>query len=649
MGAQVDALSNQPIVRDAGEGWLNRSPAGLFTLQVGSFRHQSLVDKELTRLKTEGCAPFFRYEDTGGKGMWFRVYVGRYPTQKEALDAAAELIEQGIIDAYLIRQRVSDRNDLLSQDPLKTETPAPEPETKPWRDPEIAQESPPDRKGTGTRSLEAPPDDSPHPARPEDKPAEVSESPTTQIPTVRLSLLDAIHYSLEGNWDITVVSYEPKQAQEDIENAESVYDPLVFTEASIRRDPNLDSSVNAIVTEDEGLTRTGVRKPLQTGGSVSLYLETRHNDLNHADYKRRYTDIMAPTLELRQPLWNNFGGLKEKTGIKIANYGANISEEDFRQKVIEVASRVAGVYWKLYLYRELMAIDRENLAMAQEVHRREAERFAEGISHQLDVERARSNVESRRGTLLRSREGYRVAMDRLKLLMSWKQLEIDSDCEIVPLEAPQVGVVAVDEGAAIDTALKHRPELLKVKQELMIRQAEEDLSAHQRLPKLDAFGRYSLSGYGDDFSSAADDMSLNDDDAWEVGINFEWPIGNRAAKSRHRKSIFKRRQIAAQLKRLENYIKLDVKQILHGIETAGGEIEATRLAREAAKKVVEGEFARFEIGRTSNEELLRAQDLLAVTSRSYVRAVVDYNNSLHELARAQGLLPEGVSIEEAER
>ena len=99
------------------------------------------------------------------------------------------------------------------------------------------------------------------------------------------------------------------------------------------------------------------------------------------------------------------------------------------------------------------------------------------------------------------------------------------------------------------------------------------------------------------------------------------------------------------IQRIEDEIRLDVKQALHGIDTARGEIEATRLARDAAVKVVEGEFTRFEIGQTSNLELLRAQDLLALSSRNFTRAVIDYNLALHELERAQGVLPEGVTME----
>jgi len=134
-----------------------------------------------------------------------------------------------------------------------------------------------------------------------------------------------------------------------------------------------------------------------------------------------------------------------------------------------------------------------------------------------------------------------------------------------------------------------------------------------------------------------------------VGLQFEWAFGNRSAKSQYRKKSLGRLQANAQLKRVKDEIKLDVKQVLHRLATARGEIEANRSAKEAAEKVVEGEFTRFDIGQTSNEELLRAQDLLAMTSRSFARAVADYNTTIQEYTRAQGVLPEGVSIEEVVR
>ena len=650
----VGAQDGQPaskagIVSDTGDGE-PQPMAGRFSIQVGAFRELSEVDRELSRLREKKCAPFYRYEDSGKKGMWYRVYVGTYPTEEEAREAAGQLIRQGVVGSYLLRKLDARGEYLFSVDRETKNLPRADLKTEEKRAPAPIHQSGQDPQESGARPAKSPLDGSLKQAQAASgSDPKLSEGPVTEMTPVRLSLLDAIRFSLLGNRGIDVVAYEPRQAQEEAKGAQSVYDPLLFSDASFSRDPNLESSVTDIVTEDNGITRTGIRKPLETGGSLSAYLETRYGDLNNAQFDRVYKNLFAPTLELRQPLLNNLGGKKEKTAIKIANYQANISKEEFREKVIETANSVAKVYWQLYLFRELIAVNQQNLDMAEEVYRREAERLARGITQPLDVARARSNAEARRSTLLRSKEEYRVAMDRLKLLLNWKKLRIDSEHEVIPVEPPRTASLNVDETEAIETALKYRPEIVKAKQEVMIRQVDEDLAANQRLPKLDAFGRYGVSGYGEDFRDAIDDVSFNQGNVWAVGLNFEWAIGNRSAKSQYRKKKLKRLQSNAQLKSLEDDIKLDIKQVLQRIVTSQGEIAASRLAKDAAEKVVEGEFTRFDIGQTSNEELLRAQDLLAVTSRSFFRAIADYNIALHELTRAKGGLPDGVTIEDATR
>ena len=649
-GAPANPIAADQITHGTNSAAGLRSPSGQFAIQVGAYKNVTRAKDELSRLVAKGFEPFYRYEDTGTKGMWFRVYADSYETRQAAREAAGRLQKSSVIKWYMIRQLDENgdfqfAHDVLKKDPspagikpeVKKADVSLQPSVQKRQEPRVlTAETAPPTKGSATRT-----DSETDSALPQS-----TAMGSTPVP---LSLLDAIHFSLEGNREIHVVSYTPKQAQENVANTESVYDPFLFADASYSRDPNLESSVTDIVTEDELLTQTGIRKPLETGGTLSTYFETRYNKLNNADFDRTYKHIAAPTVELRQPLLNNIGAQKEKTAIKIANYQANVSEEEFRETVIKVANRVAEVYWKLYLFKEVIGINRKNLDMAEEVYRRETERLERGISQKLDAERARSNAETRRSTLLLSQQEYRIAMDRLKLLLNRGQFQLDLDYEVIPVETPRTEPLVVDETEAIATALKNRSEIVKALQEKLIRQADEDLAAHQRLPELDVVGRYSLSGYGDHFSDATSDMEFNEDDAWEVGLKFKWAIGNRAANSRYREKILKRQQVEALLKRVENDIKLDIKQILHGIATARGEIEATRLAKAAAEKVVEGEFTRFDIGQTSNEELLRAQDLLALTSRSYTRAVVNYNIALHDLARAQGVLPDGVTLAEARR
>lgn len=605
-----------------------------YVIQVGSFPHLSLAEKEMSRLQKKDLEPFYRYEDTGSKGMWYRVYIGEFATRETAQESAEQLVRDGIVRAYLLRKVLPEKNILFSVEEDESSTLLGEPGT----------EAP----TAVTQTSDSAAANDPTAATMEDD-IEPPGGSDGYENAYRLSLMDAIRYSLEGNREIDVVAYDPKQAQEDITSAQAVYDTQLFADSTMRRDPNLDSSVVDIVTEDDNRTRAGIRKPLKTGGTLSTYLENRYGDLNNATLPRTFKYIAAPTVELQQPLLNNIGSKKEQTAINIANFQANISTAEFRRKVIEVTNKVASVYWKLYLFKELVEINRDNLKMAEEVRRQEAERFARGISQQIDVARARSNAQVRRSTLIRSQEEYKLAMDRLKLLLNWNQLRIDANSMVVPVELPQTMPMTVDETKAIETALANRPEVVKATQGLRIREADEALAKHQRLPKLDAFGRYSVSGYGDAFDNAWSDVSFNEDDIWEVGLQFEWALGNRSAKSQHRKKILSRKQADAQLKRVKDDIRLEVKQVLHRLEAVKGEIDANRIAMTAAAKVVEGEFTRFDLGQTSNEELLRAQDLLAATSRGFARAVAEYNTTIQELARVQGILPEGITIENARR
>jgi outer membrane protein TolC/septal ring-binding cell division protein DamX len=621
---------------NSGSGHSTLHPNEWFSLQVEASVRLPAAEKAVSRYGKKGLDSFYRYEDTGSKGKWYRIYVGRYPTKAKAKVAAAALIKQKIVDSFILRKMSAGQDDGYTVGPQTAERPSANIET--------------DKRGEASAPIATA---DPGPVQTTPGPVQTAPGPglhetdevATESPVVQLSLLDAIRYGLEGNREIDVVSYDPKKALTEIEGSESVYDMRLFADSTLRRDPNLESSVTDIALNEEMTTRVGARKSLITGGTISTYLELKKTDIKNSEIERTFKHIVAPTVELKQPLLNNIGSKKERTTIKIANYRANISDAEFRKKVIEVADQISRVYWKLYLYKEMVAINQKNLDLAEEVHRREAERFSKGISQRLAVERAKSNAQMRRSTWLDSVEGYHLAMDRLKLMLNQGPLNIDSDSAVLPVELPRISPVKVEESETMAKALDNRPEIIKAREQLMVSIADQELAAHQRLPTLDVFGRYSFSGYGDEGGDAWDDVSMDDNDAWEVGLRFEYAFGNRLANSSYKKNTLARLQANAQIQRIADDVKLEVKQVLKRLATLEDEIKANRSAKEAAEKVVEGEFARFDIGGTSNEELLRAQDLLAVTSRSLAMSIVDYNIAIHELTRVQGVLPEGITMD----
>jgi len=83
------------------------SPAGKFTLQIGS--HQKLLEAkdQIEALETLGLRPFLRGVDLKTKGKWFRVYLGGYQTRDEAEKAGARFRAQQMIQSFIVAKKDS--------------------------------------------------------------------------------------------------------------------------------------------------------------------------------------------------------------------------------------------------------------------------------------------------------------------------------------------------------------------------------------------------------------------------------------------------------------------------------------------------------------------------------------------------------------
>lgn len=67
------------------------------SIQICSFQKQDQAQAEAERLKALGIDAFVRHERVRGKGMWYRVYAGKFNSRRKALDYERELKRKGII------------------------------------------------------------------------------------------------------------------------------------------------------------------------------------------------------------------------------------------------------------------------------------------------------------------------------------------------------------------------------------------------------------------------------------------------------------------------------------------------------------------------------------------------------------------------
>ena len=123
------------------------------------------------------------------------------------------------------------------------------------------------------------------------------------------------------------------------------------------------------------------------------------------------------------------------------------------------------------------------------------------------------------------------------------------------------------------------------------------------------------------------------------------PIGNRSADATRRKRLLEYDQSLVELDKLANQVMQEVSGAVRAVRLARDEIEATLNAKTASARAVQGEQRRFELGETTNDELLRAQETLATAERDYLRALLNFNLGLLSLGRAQGVLLENQGID----
>jgi DedD protein len=74
-----------------------------FTLQLSSFQEKAEADAFVARMKAAGYAPYVIQGEVEGRGIFFRVRLGRYATYDDAIEAKKEFERKQQIIAYVTR------------------------------------------------------------------------------------------------------------------------------------------------------------------------------------------------------------------------------------------------------------------------------------------------------------------------------------------------------------------------------------------------------------------------------------------------------------------------------------------------------------------------------------------------------------------
>jgi outer membrane protein len=481
-----------------------------------------------------------------------------------------------------------------------------------------------------------------------------------------LSLEEAVVLALEKDQGIVIEKESLVAAQASVRGAKGAYDPFLELRTDWdRATVPVNSAFSGAPAGKDSPTNEAaggalaVSQLLPTGGAVTLSASGSRATTNGA-----FT-LLSPAygtqvgIEARQPLLRNLSTDPARSAIKVASSDRTRAAASLKGEINRTLATVEQAYWRLVAARRDVTVREESVRLASEQLDETRIRAEKGAVPETEIAQPRAELERRRGEVFEAREAVAQAESALKV-----QILSDTDPawseSFTPTDEPEVQIAPVDLDAAMERALASRPELEASRAVVEQRKTESALARDAIRPALDlvaSYDRLGLAGssnpagavipgipttippgmegdWGDSFGMLGEDRFH---DA-RVGLQFSVPLGNRAAKAGAVSAESARRQAEAELSRSRKLVRAEVLDAAAALETAGGRIEASRSALEAAEVQLSSERDRYAAGLSTNFLVLTRQNDLSRARLDEIAALTDYRKAQAELGRATGSL-----------
>jgi len=474
-----------------------------------------------------------------------------------------------------------------------------------------------------------------------------------------ISLANAALQALQHNLDINISRQTKDSRLADITVEQAKFDPTLSVNGQYNRTVNplnrpvfggTVGALNKITTFDqrsESVTLDATTN-LPTGGNVDLNYSPSRTNVNQNVatgflFNPAYTGGLA--LTLTQPLLRNAGFEVTKTFIRIAQNNATVEEHVFRDRVLTVLATVEQTYWEVVFANENLKVAEAALKAAQELLASNRAKAKAGVMSIVDVLQAEAAVASRVEQVLVADKTIRDQEDQLRRLLNPAEEDLRQDLRLTPLDQPVMTLEPISLQEAIDTAIEQRPELVQAKKNMESSDLNTQFAKNQLLPTLSFQGTMGLAGLGKDYSNSVNNNFSGDFYNYGAGLVLSYPLGNRSAWSTYSKRQLEAKNAEASLVSVRQQIIVGVREAVRRVQTDFKRIETTRSARIMAEKQLQAEQERLKVGLSTTRFVLDFQRDLATAQGNELRATVDYNKSLSNLARHKAVTLERYNLQ----
>jgi len=491
---------------------------------------------------------------------------------------------------------------------------------------------------------------------------QTTRAPGETTPTLRLTLDDAVKFALDRNLDIAVQRLNPQINDIAVLSVKSVYNPTLTSTVGPQSSTILPSSQTQLGVGGAAVTETmtfngGIAQSLPWGGgnfAASLNNFRRSSTSNNSLFNPLFQS--AWSFSYNQPMLRNFSIDSTRQQLAVSKVNRDVSDVQLRATITNTLSNVRNAYWDYVFAVQAVDVAQKSVDLAVKLVQDNQTRVEVGTMAPIDVVQAQSQAATARQNLAAAQQTMRTAELVLKRLIVSGTEDPNWSVRLDPVDRPDFVAQPIDLEAAIRNALSQRTDLEIAKKTMQANDVTLRFLRDQLKPQADlslayvpqGLGGVQLNrqsngtlgssvvstipgGIGDAFSS----LFHNNYPQWTAQVNFSYPLGTSSQEASVARARVQVSQVQAQVKQVELQIATDVTNAAVSARSNVERVQAAQAARELAEKQLEAEQSKFEVGMSTNYNVIQSQRDLATAQNNELQAVLNYRKALVEFERLQ--------------
>ena len=476
---------------------------------------------------------------------------------------------------------------------------------------------------------------------------------------IELSLKQAVALTLENVLDLDVAAYNLEESKFGILAARGAFDP------------GIEVDLGATDTQTPTTSRVQAPETKTTYGNAFLTGLLPYGTTYNLGFQNTYRNSVIPgytlvnptlssnlALNVTQPLLRNFGRDVNERLIVQARVGRDTNAYQFVIAVQTAIQTADSAYWDLVYAVENLKAKREALTIAKDLNRITQIKIDVGAAAPIDIVQTEVTIAQREQDIITAEGLIGDAQDRLRRLLNVQSIP-DWNRPIVPTDRQTreslVKPYKADVNDGFEMALKTRPE---IKQAILNIESKKVTYVYQRSqykPRLDLSAGYGASGLGAqslltnpdgslnqlNYSDALTQIAHNDYPAWNLGVVFAVPIGNRTARGNVAIASTDLELARTNLAIAKANLNVQVRAAGRAVDIGYRSMLAATKARELAERNLDAEKKKYSNGMSTTFQVASVANDLTSAVTAELQAIATYLKDLTGWHQAIGdLLPD---------